>query len=224
MQDISRQAFERGEGVDAIIFNDLAADYAADIDAYVISKASIGLLNQSGINTTAYTDASPTVPEFWPKLADVVQKVNSNRFLPATVIAMHPRRWGWLNAALDTTNRPLVGNLSGGVAPYNAIAVGKAAEYGQVVGELMGLPVVTDANIPTNLGAGTNEDHTIVYRASDPILWEEPGAPMRLKFEETLAGNLTIRLVVYGFAAFTAGRFPLGVGTVTGTGLVAPTF
>ena len=109
--------------------------------------------------------------------------------------------------------------------PFNSVAVGQAAAYGQVVGTLHGLPVVTDANIPTGLGAGTNEDRIIVARAEDLLLWEEgDGAPSRLRFEETTGGSLTVKLVVYGYSAFTGGRYPSALSVISGTGLVTPTF
>lgn len=107
----------------------------------------------------------------------------------------------------------------------NAVGVGNAAEYGQVVGTLHGLPVITDANIPTNLGAGTNEDIVIVAKLDDLLLWEQDGGmPRELRFEETNGGNLTVKVVVYGYSAFTAGRYPKSVATIGGTGLVTPTF
>lgn len=221
-QDMSRQAIERAAGTDQIIYSDLVEDYAAKLDAYVLAKASVGLTVLAGTNAVTYTDASPTVAEIWPKLVDAVTQINTNRLLPATVCVMHPRRWGWLWAAQDSSGRPLfVGD-----APTNPMGTGTAAEYGQVVGSLNGLvPVVTDANMPTNLGAGTNQDSIVFLRASDSLLFEETGGlPRRLRFEETLGGSLTVKLVVYGYAAFTAGRYPSAISVVNGTGLVTPTF
>src|SRR5204863_5499611 len=48
---------------DEVIFQDLLADLAKQIDVYVLNKASIGILNVSSIVSVSYTDASPTVPE-----------------------------------------------------------------------------------------------------------------------------------------------------------------
>jgi len=225
-QDVSRQSLERGRGVDMIIYADLAADYATKVDAAIIAGAGtsgthLGITQVSGINAVTYTDGSPTVAEFWPKLHDAIQQVNAGRYLPPTVIYMHPRRWGWIQAGLSTSCPPVPQQG----APVNSVAVNQAVAYGQVVGHLAGLPIVTAANVPTNLGSGTDEDMVIVARAEDLLLWEQgDGSPRELRFEETTSGSLTTKLVVYGYSAFAAGRYPEAIATVGGSGLVAPAF
>ena len=217
-QDISRQALERGEGVDAIIYADLAAAYAVALDTANLTS----LLALSGTEAVTYTDASPTVAELWPKLADAIQRVNSLRFAPATAIYMHPRRWGWMTAPVDSTGRPL---FAANGAVQNPFAIGKAAEYGQVVGEIQGLPVITDANITTAAGSGTDEDVIIIARAADHMLWEEgDGTPQELRFDQPQGKKLTVEVAVYGYSAYTAGRYPKATAKIGGTGLVAPTF
>ena len=232
-QDLSRQLLERGNtGLSNLVFADLVSAYHTELDRGIIndpgtSGTHLGLLATSGINTTAFTTASPTVKLLYPKLADAIQEVNSNRFLPPSVIVMHPRRWAFFTAAVDGSDRPLV--VPNASAPQNAIGVGSAAEYGQVVGQLMGLPVVTDASIPTTWSSGSSntsgtEDVIIVARAADLHLWETPNAPIQLRFEETGANTLTVKLIAFGYSAFTAGRQPSAVSVISGTGLVAPTF
>ena len=224
-QDVSRQALERGRGIDSIIYADLAADYAAKLDAAILMGAGtsgthLGVTAVSGINAVTYTDNDPTVAEFWPKLHDAIQQVNSGRYLPPTVIVMHPRRWGWLQSGLSSSF-PIAAQAN---APVNSVAVNQAVAYGQVVGNIAGLPVVTDANIATDQGAGT-EDSVIVVRAEDMLLWEQgDGSPRELRFDETGSNTLTTKLVVAGYSAFAGGRYPEAVAEITGTGLIAPTF
>lgn len=224
-QDVSRQAIERGTGVDAIVVADLVADYHTKLDAAIISAdgtsgTHLGILSTSGISDTDYTDASPTVVEMWPKLQNAIQKVNANQYSNADLIIMHPRRWGWLQAALDGSNRPLfVANTN---APQNAPGSGQNG-YGTAVGNISGIPVITDANVPTTLGGGT-EDAIIILDSQEAILWEQPGSPLQLRFEDVGSASLTVKFVVFGYSAFTAGRYPLAVSTLTDTGLVAPTF
>jgi HK97 family phage major capsid protein len=225
--DISRTTFMRGGAVvDQILFPDMlsAAEVALNASAVNGSGTSPqhrGILQVAGISAVAYTDLSPTMSEAWPKVSDAIQRINSLRFLPGTVIGMHPRRWGWITSATDTTGRPLFEFST--TPPASVMGLGKAAEYGQIVGSLQGLPVVTDATIPTNLGAGVNEDIIVVYRASDVLFWEDD--VMQFTFEQTATtAPGQVRLAVGRFSLFTAGRYPTGISTVGGTGLVPPTF
>jgi HK97 family phage major capsid protein len=228
-QDVSRQALERGGqpgfSMENIIFQDLVAAYFGKLDELMIegsgsSGQPLGIRNVSGQNTVTYTDGTPTVGEAFPKLADAVQKVNANRFAPATAILMHPRRWGFFTAGVDGNSRPLV--LPAGNNPDNAVGVGDAAAYGNVVGNLLGLPVITDANITTTDGGGNDQDQIYVVKADDHILFEDN--LFQLKFEETNAGSLTTKMVVYGYVAFASGRYPTGITKIQGTGLITPSF
>lgn len=226
-QDISRTLFMRGGALEErVIFGDLfeACEVALNLSALNGSGTAPqhrGLLQVAGISAVAYTDASPTVPEAWPKLSDAIQRINSLRFMPGTVIVMHPRRWGWITSAVDTAGRPL---FEFSTNPPNVVmGLGVAAEYGQVVGTLQGLPVVTDASIPTNLGAGTNEDIIVVYRASDVLYWED--GLMQFTLEQALTTTPgQVRLAAGRFSLLAAGRYPTAISTIGGTGLVPPTF
>jgi HK97 family phage major capsid protein len=225
--DLSRQAVERSREAVETIFQDLISAWWTKVDADCLnadgtSGTVLGLRATAGIGSTTYTDASPTVPEAYPKIAGAKEFIVTNRHAPPQLMLMHGRRWEWIMAALDSSNRPLaVPNAQG---PFNALAVGDAPEYGAVVGTMQGLPVVTDNNIPTNLGAGTNEDVIIVTRPQDHRLWLDPsGGPRTFTFEQSNAPQ-SIRLAVWGEVAFTAGRYPAASAVVGGTGLVAPTF
>lgn len=225
-QDVSRQALDRSEDVDVVVFQDLIADYFTKLDDAILNAdgtggTHLGIRSTVGINTSAYVDASPTLPELYSKFADAIQKIASNRFAPATTVVVHPRRWGWATAALDSTTRPLV--VPNAQGPFNALAVGDAPEYGAVVGQIQGLPVITDANIKTNLGGGT-EDDILVMRMPDLLFWQEgDGSPRQLRFEQSNAPQ-SVRLAVWGYSAFTAARYPKAVADIAGTGLIAPTF
>jgi hypothetical protein len=92
----------------------------------------------------------------------------------------------------------------------------------QVVGFMHGLPVVTDPNLPTTLGAGTNEDVIHVLRASD--LWLFESSLRTRALQETRATTLTVLFQVYGYLAFTAARQPKSIVEIGGTALTPPTF
>lgn len=228
-QDVSRQLLERGTpGMDTLLYQDLLEAYATKVDYQVVNGSGSngqlkGVLQSSGIETVTYTDDTPTFPEFYPKIADAIQRVASGRFAGADTVALASRRWGWCTAALDSQNRPFVLPTANG--PSNAAGAVDSTGYGFGVGQLQGLPVLTDGNIPVNLGAGTNQDVAIVARFFDYLLWEEgDGTPRQVRFEETKGDQLTVKLVVYGYAGFTAERYPKSTSVITGTGLITPTF
>lgn len=232
-QDVSRTLFERGGYVvDQIIFPDIIAAAETSCNATALKGTNnttsiLGPINVSGIATIAYTDGTPTVPELWPKLAKAVGTVANTRFAPATCWFMTPLRWAWITSAVDSQNRPLF-NFSTTIDKDNPyFAVGTATEYGQVVGSLMNLPVVTDASLPQTLTAGVGaagtEDLILLMRLPDAVLWEDP--IMRFTFEQTPAsapGQVRLAAGRFIFAHF--GRYPTGIAVVSGTGLSAPVF
>ena len=227
-QDVSRQAIERGDGIDALIMADLSAAHATVKDTQLISGTGssgelLGIGNIPGIAQVAYTDGTPTVAEFYPKVIDAIQRINSNRYAGADLVLLHPRRAAWLAAAVDSQNRPLV--LPVANVPQNAMGVGPTAGYGSFGLQIAGIPVVTDANITTTAGAGSDEDIVYVVRRADMLLFEQgDGAPAQIRMEQTLGGSLTIKMVVYSYVGFVGGRYPAAISTVYGTGLVAPSF
>jgi HK97 family phage major capsid protein len=224
-QDVSRQALDRGVGIDTIVIEDLVRAYNTELDRGILnddgtSGTHLGVRSVSGIVAVTYTDASPTAAELYPKLADLIQQIQAGVYMGVTHFVMHPRRWWWIAKELGSTF-PLL--QMPGTAPQQAGNAG-GTEYDATNRLLFGVPVVLDGNIPTNLGAGTNEDVVLAVTAPELHLWEDGDAPLLIRAEETGAGNLTVKFVVYGYTAFAAGRYPGAHGTIGGTGLVTPTF
>jgi len=226
-QDVSRQAIERGTGVDSFIIQDLIRSWHTTLDNQILNGAgtsgTIKGLRASGGNAITFTATTPTVALLYPKLADAVQQIQSNAFISPTHWIMHPRRLAFLLAATDTTGRPLVVPAPNGA--MNGVAAGNGAvAYGNSGYSLMGLPIIADANVGTTYGASTNQDEIYCVSAPEFHLWEQPGAPFALQFDATGADKLQIKSVIYGFAAASAERYPLAASIISGTGLAAPTF
>ena len=246
-QDVSRQSLERGmPGLDALVYLDLAGAYHAELDRQVITGSGasgemLGIRNTAGINTATAFGAAPTAATFVSKTAGQITAVAQvGTKVQPNVWFFHPRRWGWLTSLSDSQGRPLVVPGVGG--PMNVPALvtqpgGYSGDGDQTstttlvsVGSMHGLPVFTDANIPTNIGTPL-EDLAFVVDRRHMLLWEDgDGQPRQLRFEQTLGNQLTVKLVIYGYAAFSAGRYPTAVGrvggadTVVAQGLVAPSF
>jgi HK97 family phage major capsid protein len=226
-QDLSRQAIERGTGIDTFVLADLIRSWHTTVDYQVLngtgSNGQFKGIRASGGNAITYTATTPTTALLYSKLADAYQQVESNVFIAPTHWIMHPRRLAAILASSDTTGRPLAVPTANG--PMNATAAGAGLPgYGNSGYTILGLPVVTDANVLTNLGAATNQDEIYCVAAPEMHLWEQAGSPFALSFDQTTAGSLTIKSVVYGFGAFSAERYPLAASIISGTGLVAPTF
>ena len=226
-QQISRQAIERGTGVDTLIAADMMGAVATVLEDQVLNGSGssgnmLGLSNISGINSVTYTDGSPTGAELYSKIVDGIQQINSNRFAGADLIVMHPRRLAFLQAAVDGNGRPLVVPTQN--VPQNAMGTGPVAGYGVTGASIAGLPVVTSGKISTGAGSGSNEDVIFIVRRSDCLLFEQAGQPAMVRMDQTAGLNLTVTLVAYQYACFIGGRYPASISKISGTGLVTPSF
>src|SRR3990170_2909272 len=201
--DVSLQALERTmPGMDFLIFQDLRADYDEQLDTQCLqgsgsSGQHLGIDTVSGINTVAYTDASPTAAEFVPKIYDAIQQIAAGRFRRADAIVIHPRRAAWLASNLSSTF-PLFQ-----LGVLNQAAGSQQAGF---VDNFAGLRVIIDSNIGTTYGASTNEDEIYIVRSADLILME---GPLRTAvYEDVLSGTVQVRLQVFAYGAFISGRQP----------------
>lgn len=221
-QTLAQQLLDQSPlNFDEIVFRDLLADYAVKVDLQVLqgtgsSGQVTGFLNQSGTISAAVT--SLTGMGVYAAVANVVQQIHTSRYMSPNVVVMHPRRWSWLTVQTDDNGRPLVTPRA-----YNAMNqagnVSILAPQGPV-GDLGGLPVVLDPSITTTAGAGTNEDRILVLRTDDDLLYE---SSIRTRvLPEVAAQNLQLIVQVFGYLAFSASRYPVSTGIVTG--LTPPAF
>ena len=222
-QTLSRQAIDRGTGTEEITLDDLFRRYHTALDGKLLNDATTGLTNVA--QSVAYTDASPTAAELWPKLLNAQANLESVMLDQGTgdlYAIMHSRRWAWLQSQVGSSwpfvNQPGIPSQQGGV--------NYATGYGAGVRGILpnGIKVVVDNNIATNLGVGTNEDEIYVVNAAELHLWEDSSAPMFIRAEQPSAASLGVLLVVYGYAAYSFRRYTNGHQKIAGTGLVSPTF
>lgn len=206
---------------DDVVFRDLVADHASQTDKQTLSGSGtagqiLGVRLTPNIGSVA--TSAVTIQGVYSAIANAIQTVHTTRFMPPEVIVMHPRRWGWFLSLLDGQQRPLF--LPSANQPMNAGGILTDVASQQVVGNMHGLPVVTDPNLEINLGESTTEDPIYVLRASDIVLWES-GVRARV-LPETKATTLTVLLQIYNYLAFSAARYPASIVQITG--LTAPSF
>jgi HK97 family phage major capsid protein len=97
---VSRQTLDRAAYSEAIIFEDLIARYFAALDTSCLnglgtSGDHLGVLQTSGVVTSSAPNA--TLTNVWPKIADVIQQINSNvegLGYMADKVFMHPAALG----------------------------------------------------------------------------------------------------------------------------------
>jgi hypothetical protein len=222
-QTVSRQAIDRGTGIEDVTMQDLFNRVATTIDSTLLNQATNGLTNVATAN--AYTDATPTGAELYPKILGATAGVEAALLAMGrpTHAVMHSRRWYWLSSQMSST-WPMI-NWSG--VPVQAAGTADSSSmYGSGPRGVLpcGLEVIVDNNIATNLGAGTNEDEIYVVPASECHLWEDPNAPLFIRAEQPAAASLGVLLVAYSYFAYTFGRYANGMQKVGGTGLITPSF
>lgn len=224
---ISKQALLRGYNIENIVLADLLRAYHTKLDDALLNGSGsngqpLGLKSMTTGILVTYTATTGTVAGLYPKIADSIQQIQSTIYANPNAIIMHPRRLGFLLAGVDGSNRPLV--VPNAYNPMNAIGTGNGTpQYGNSGYSILGLPIITDANVATNIGAGTNQDTIFVVDLNECHLWEEAGSPTYVKFEEP-NGKVAINIVMFGMSAFTSLRYPGAIAQINGTGLASPTF
>ncbi|MGO9385767.1 MAG: phage major capsid protein [Mycobacterium sp.] len=193
-QTASRQLIDQSPvAVDAIIFRDLTAAFAAETDRQVLNTTGsgntlTGILQTSSIG--AYTASTNAIASVYGALGQATAYIWKNRFLGPDAIVVSPARWGSWITQLDSTNRPLFLPTANG--PLNAAGLLRNVDAQGIVGEVLGVPVVVDAQI--------SDQTALVGRFSDAVLFES-GPRAQISFEP-LANQLSVLLSVWGYAAF----------------------
>lgn len=218
-QNVSRQAIERGAGVEQAIMGDLLARVGAVVDSTMLTQATTGMLAVA--TATTYDDTTPTAPELYPKILSAVSGVEAALMGPAVdYCVMHSRRWNWLSKEMTST-WPMIN--SAGIPPQSGGTSNNAPYMAGVRGRLPnGLNVVVDNNIATNTGG--SQDTIYVVPSSECLLFEDPGAPVFLRAEQPNATALGVVLVAYEYFAYTFQRYDNAMGRISGTGLTTPAF
>ena len=199
--NVTRQWIERSGPIgDQAIQADLGADAARVLDVQCFTGDGtganlLGLLNTTGITSTTYTDASPTVAEWRQKVWTTQRDVIAASGLEPDVLAVGPTRSAWAWGGLDTSSRQMLGI------------------------DLPARPTIVQV-MPTNLGAGSNQDRVLLWNREAVHLHLGP-VTFHAYPDADGAGSGLVRLVARMYAALVVRR-PSAVGVLSGTGCVVP--
>lgn len=226
---VSRQAVERGTGIEEIVMSDLLARVAVSLEQQLISEASVGLAalstSQTYTNATVDTTAVPTFLKQLPQAQNTLD-INLLAYSRPGVVVMHPRRFNWLTAA-SSSSWPM---LTGVSTPTQAYGLQLTNDYGPAVRAVMsnGMKIVVDANVTTaglaTALTGGTQDHVYAIVAEQAYLYEPPERIVMIRAEQPAAASLGILYVAYEYFAYTFGRYSGQAVLINGTGLATPSF
>ncbi|HEX2111650.1 MAG TPA: phage major capsid protein [Gaiellaceae bacterium] len=179
--------------MDAVIADDLGRAHGTALDSQIVNGSGSGqnmrgFLNVSGILSVAgtVTSAATFIESVWKAYSAVSGTSGYGSANPDEyVVVLHPRRYAWAK-----------GNTTG--IPAQALFPGT---------------VVPSAGVPTNLGAGTNEDVVLVVERSAVVLVGD--SPVFRVFESVGSSTLTVRISSWNQAALVVDN-PTAVAKVTG--------
>lgn len=214
---LSQQSLDQSPiNLDEVVLDDLTRAYAGSLDTAAITAVA----GTASIIAQTYTDASPTTLKVNQQISDALQKVYTQRFEAPNALVMTPKRWALFLSYGDSQNRPLVVPVAGGQA-VNAFGSVDSNSAQGFVGTLQGLPVYVDPNIPSNLGAGTNQDEIFVMKTDD--IWLYESAPRLDAQVAPYANQLSVLVRFWRYYGLGV-RTPKSIALLTGTGMIAPAF
>jgi len=211
--------------IDGVIYQDLRAALNQNLDTLVLNGNATnakGILNVTGVNAVTYTSAAPkqtsaTVADsFWNQVIFAKNAIDKGAFTNADFAIMHPSVWNWFLTGLDSQLRPLAMSTNG-MPGFNGIAEANTDVGQGFSGTIFGLPVVEDANVPVNLGAGTNQSPVILMNRRGIDIWES--GPVFKVADQTSIATLQYNLVLYEYYAIMS-RQPKMLSVINGTGVI----
>lgn len=230
---VSNQLLEDSSpAVDTIVRKDLGrmigqAEDIAFIDGTGVGQPT-GVLRTNGVLTVAYTDPGARLGSgLGDAVSAAITAIQSNYFGDPTAIVAHPRNVAKLRQVKDSNGRYVFeAGFDAQNSPFAGGAgslLGGSAQLPQAVGSIWGLPVISDANVPTNYSGttpgGGAESPLIVADWSEAYVLERSGFTIDVSNEAgtSFEQNQTWfrgeeRL------GFTAARQPTAFCYVTGLG------
>jgi len=203
---------------DQVIMQDLLYAYNTQEDKDILASSNVtnakSVLNTASVNSVTYTDATPTGAEFFQPVAQSASAIAKGAFVGVDLLVTHPSIWYNILSGLDSQSRPLYLTVGPG---NNLMGDGDYQQGNGLVGNIGGIPLAIDANMPTNLGGGTNESRLVALNRMGFDVWES--APRFKVADQTSITTLQYQFVAYGYWA-ACSRQPKMISIVSGTGMI----
>ena len=202
--------------VDGFVRMDLGRNIALSEDIAMLNGTGTG--QPTGIaNTTGIGSIAVSTNKLWVALSQAMTTVATTFYGSAKQAVLHPRDVAKLREAVDSNNRPLF--EPGFIATRTIADPNYVNDPSAItpVGRIFGLDIYEDANIPTNLGGGSNETFALVGDFSQAYFLERQGVTMDVSGE---AGTSFEQNQIWyrgeERVGFTAARQPTAFCKVTG--------
>lgn len=210
--------------VDQLINTDLAFRLAQLEEIAFINGSGIGqprgILNTAGVGPVPL--ASTEVIDLLTAIVTAITNVYTEYKGPPDAIVMHPRTWARIASARTEAGVGesfLVGPGSGLGGNRNFTdPIPGFGEGALPVGAIFGFPVYCTPNVPTNLGAGTNESRVIVGRFKTGLILDREDVTYASSEHVYFTSNRTV-FRAEERVGFTAARYPKAFQVVGGAGL-----
>lgn len=209
--------------VDQMIFRDLAKRFVS-LEAQAIYNGTgvgqpLGILSTPGVNTIGLT--STAVQDLLDTLVDAITLTYSTYFGAPTGIVMRPEVWGNIVKARNKEGTAYL--IGAGLSVYGRQADQSIPGFGSNAlprGELFGLPVYTDPNLPAALGDDEDESAIIVANWSEGLILDREGITTAVSEHVFFTSNQTV-FRAEERTGFTAGRYPEAFTVIQGAGLAS---
>lgn len=224
----------------AVASNQLLADSRFSIDSLInadfakrfVALEEIAFLNGSGTNqprgirNTAGVDSIPltstSVVDLLDAITDAITEVYSTYFGAPDAIVMHPKTWGRIVKARETTS-PSTYLIGAGSTAFGRRGNDALPGYGSGPlprGDLFGVNVYTTPNVPTDLGDDSNESAVFIGNFSEGLVLDRQGITTDQSEHVYFTSNQTV-FRSEERVGFTAARYPTAFKVIEGAGLAA---
>lgn len=223
---VSNQLLRDSSGnkaIDTFIAQDLAKRLAIVEEKAILNGTGTGqpqgILNTTGVDNIPLT--STAVLDLLDAIADGISQVVTEYFGDATAVVMHPRTWTRIVKARESgTSANYILGPPSNLTPRRAEHPLPGMNAAPPRGEIFGVPVYTTSNVPTNLGAGTNESAVIVGAFNEGLILENHGVVLDVSEHVHFTTNQTV-FRAEDRVGFSAKRYPVAFKKITGVGLAS---